>query len=430
MSGVEKNLRSAPPSTQIRGSSMSSTNEKNITSGFGGFDFAQILFDQNLRIVAVSPFVASKVGVDFDECQGRAIGELFPSANVERLAAILEQLGQSGGSVVDGIDGDPLLPELYSSIGETVEGSQISILSLLHGKKGEVSYSLMLLERSDLAPVFEESMESQAVANQRMLQSEKLAAIGQLAAGVAHEINNPLGFVFSNLKTLGEYVRDMMLILDEVENAGDLEVVRELKRSLDYDYIRSDVGSLLLESEDGIDRVKTIIAALKDFSHIGEDEFKSSDLHRGLDTTLSVVNNELKYKAEVVKNYAEIPDVECIASQINQVAMNLLVNAAHSIEGFGKITISTGYEDDWVWFEVRDTGKGIEPTVLNRIFEPFFTTKPIGKGTGLGLALSYNIVQKHHGRIEVDSQLGVGTSFRVWLPVSQPTATSGAESRV
>lgn len=408
---------------------MSSDNEKNTNFDLKKLDFGQILFDQSLRIVAISPFVASRVGVDFDECQGRVIGEVFPSINLERLAAMVEELVQSGGSVVDGIDGNSVWPALFPSTGEATAGSQLTILSSLRGKNGEVRYCLILIDRTDLAPVFEQTLESQAVANQRMLQSEKLAAIGQLAAGVAHEINNPLGFVFSNLKTLGEYVRDMMLIVDEVENANDLEVVRELKRRLDYEYIRSDVGSLLLESEDGIDRVKTIIAALKDFSHIGEDEFKSSDLHRGLDTTLSVVNNELKYKAEVVKNYGELPDIECIASQINQVAMNLLVNAAHAIEDFGKITISTGHDDGWVWFEVKDTGKGIESAVLNRIFEPFFTTKPIGKGTGLGLALSYNIVQKHHGRIEVDSQLGVGTSFRVWLPVLQPAA-AGTESRV
>jgi len=245
------------------------------------------------------------------------------------------------------------------------------LLSQIERRESPTHYTLILLHRDDLDPVYEQSLEKQALANQRMLQSEKLAAIGQLAAGVAHEINNPLGFVFSNLKTLGEYVRDMIRIVDEVDSANDLEMVKELKRRLDYEYIRSDVGSLLLESEDGIDRVKTIITALKDFSHIGEEEFRAADLHRGLDTTLSVVNNELKYKANVLKEYGDLPEVECIASQINQVAMNLLVNAAHAIDGFGKITIRTGHENGWAWFEVQDSGKGIEAGVLNRIFEPF-----------------------------------------------------------
>ncbi|MGH8435470.1 MAG: sensor histidine kinase, partial [Pseudomonas sp.] len=124
----------------------------------------------------------------------------------------------------------------------------------------------------------------------------------------------------------------------------------------------------------------------------------------------------------VIKEYRQLPEVECIPSQINQVVMNLLVNAAHAIERFGRITLRGGHEGDWVWLEVEDTGQGIEPHLLNRIYEPFFTTKPIGKGTGLGLSLSYNIVQKHHGRIEVHSELGKGSRFRIWLPASQPAA--------
>jgi signal transduction histidine kinase len=252
------------------------------------------------------------------------------------------------------------------------------------------------------------------------MQSEKLAAIGQLAAGVAHEINNPIGYVFSNLQTLAGYVHDLLRIIDAVDGAVSLEELRQLKRSLEYDYIRSDVEALIGESEDGIERVKKIIAALKDFAHFEEDEFRLADLHRGLDTTLNVVNNELKYKAEVVKEYGQLPAVECMPSQINQVMMNLLVNAAHAIEQFGRITLRSGHENDWVWLEVEDTGQGIAAHLLNRIYEPFFTTKPVGKGTGLGLSLSYNIVRKHNGRIEVFSTPGQGTRFRVWLPVLQP----------
>lgn len=260
-------------------------------------------------------------------------------------------------------------------------------------------------------------------ANDQLLQSEKLAAIGQLAAGVAHEINNPIGYVFSNLQTLAGYVHDLLRIIDAVDGAASLDDLRQLKHGLEYDYLRSDIEALISESGDGIERVKKIITSLKDFSHIEEDEFHLSDLHRGLNTTLNLVNNELKYKAEVVKDYGDLPEVECIASQINQVIMNLLVNAAQAIEQFGRITLRTGQEGDWVWLEVEDSGKGIESRLLNRIYEPFFTTKPVGKGTGLGLSLSYNIVQKHHGRIEVDSEPGRGTRFRVWLPVRQPTHT-------
>jgi signal transduction histidine kinase len=256
--------------------------------------------------------------------------------------------------------------------------------------------------------------------NSRILQTEKMAAIGQLAAGVAHEINNPIGYVFSNLKALGCYVQDLLRIVDSIDTAASIEELVRLKRSLDYDYIRNDVGALLRESEDGIDRVKTIISALKDFSRTEGSELQVADLHRGLDTTLNVVNNELKYKAEVIKEYGRLPEVECVPSQINQVVMNLLVNAAQAIEGFGRITLRSAHEGDWVWLEVEDSGSGMEPVVANRIFEPFYTTKPVGKGTGLGLSLSYSIVQKHHGRIEVFSEPGKGSRFRVWLPVQQP----------
>ena len=391
-------------------------------------NFGQVLLDKDLRIIGINAFVASRTGIGVDACQGRLLVDAFPSIDGERIAVMVARLRLAGTSgLVEGASDRPLWPDLLLAAGTGREGRQLSLLAQMDGVGGRPCYCLTVLPSEDLAPVYEQSLESQVLANQRMMQSEKLAAIGQLAAGVAHEINNPVGFVFSNLKTLGEYVRDLIRIVDEIDTASDMGALREFKKRLDYDYIRSDVGSLLLESEDGIDRVKTIIGALRDFSHIGEEEFRLADLHRGLDTTLNVVNNELKYKAEVVKEYCDMPQIECIPSQINQIAMNLLVNAAHAIEEFGKITIKSGYEGDWVWFEIRDTGKGMEPAVMNRIFEPFFTTKPVGKGTGLGLALSYSIVQKHHGRIEVESQLGKGTCFRVWLPKIQPVAGANAE---
>lgn len=262
-------------------------------------------------------------------------------------------------------------------------------------------------------------------ANRQLLQSEKMAAIGQLAAGVAHEINNPVGYVYSNLQSLQNYLQDLFRLTDAVESARSLEDLREIRSSIDYDFLRGDLEDLLAESREGIERVKTIIAAMKDFSHIEEEEFRFADLHRGIDTTLNVVNNELKYKAEVVRDYGDLPEVECILSQLNQVVMNLLVNAAHAIEESGTITIRTRTEGDQVVISIQDTGKGIEQAHLNRIFEPFFTTKPVGKGTGLGLSLSFNIIEKHHGRISADSTPGQGTCFTIHLPVRQPAPAGG-----
>jgi signal transduction histidine kinase len=170
--------------------------------------------------------------------------------------------------------------------------------------------------------------------------------------------------------------------------------------------------------------VRQIVQDLKNFSHVDStQDFQWANLHQGIDSTLNVVASEIKHKADMVKEYGTIPDIECLPSQINQVVMNLVVNAAHAMgEQRGRITIRTGVEAEQVWLEVADTGSGIPPETLKRVFEPFFTTKPVGKGTGLGLSLSYGIVQKHQGRIDVGSVVGQGTTFRVTLPMRRPKA--------
>ena len=264
-------------------------------------------------------------------------------------------------------------------------------------------------------------------AQSQLLQSEKLASIGQLAAGVAHEINNPIGFVYSNLGTLQRYFTDLLRLIEAYESAestiGDSAVVanlQALKKKADLDFLREDTTALMNESRDGITRVKDIVQNLKDFSHPdGSDEWQWAALQQGLESTLNIVWNELKYKCTVIKEYGNIPDIECLPSQLNQVFMNMLVNAGHAIEERGTITLRTGTQGDHVWVEIEDTGKGIAPENLKRIFDPFFTTKPVGTGTGLGLSLTYSIVQKHKGRVEVDSTVGQGTRFRICLPIHQ-----------
>lgn len=267
-------------------------------------------------------------------------------------------------------------------------------------------------------------------AQNQLLQSEKMASMGQLAAGVAHEINNPIGFVNSNLGTLERYVNNLLRLLDAYEKLEPaltedaLQDLRQLKQEIDTAYLREDISDLLTESLDGLQRVKRIVQDLKDFSHVDRAERELADLEKGLESTLNVVWNELKYKAKVSKEYAHPPSIECLPSQLNQVFMNLLINAAHSIETTGEITIRTGFDQQHVWVEVEDTGHGIPAENLNRIFEPFFTTKPVGKGTGLGLSLSYGIVKKHHGHIEVTSEMGKGTKFKVILPLNAEEVTA------
>ncbi len=286
-------------------------------------------------------------------------------------------------------------------------------------KAAEAALSQRFQELQDLNARLEE-------AQNQLLQSEKMASIGQLAAGVAHEINNPVAFVSSNLGTLRTYSQQMLELIAEYELAEPeltdpqrVARLRALKDALDLEFMREDLPSLLTESEDGLHRVRKIVQDLKDFSHVDGSEWLSADINAGIDTTLNVVCNELKYKATVTKHYGVLPPVVCLASQLNQVFMNMLVNAVQAIETHGTITITTAHAGDWVWVEVRDSGRGMTDEVKKRIFEPFFTTKPVGKGTGLGLSLSFGIIKKHQGRIEVESVPGEGTSFKVWLPVKQ-----------
>jgi len=252
---------------------------------------------------------------------------------------------------------------------------------------------------------------------QQLLQSEKMASIGQLAAGVAHEINNPVGFVNSNLGTLKTYVSQLLNIISAYET-GVPDDISAARKKADIDFLREDLPSLVAESQEGLSRVTKIVQDLKDFSHVDQAERQRADLNAAIESTLNVVWNELKYKAEVIRELGDIPAVDCVPAQINQVFMNLLVNAAHAIEHQGKIFVRSGTENGQVWFDIEDTGKGMTEEVRKRIFEPFFTTKPVGKGTGLGLSISYDIiVKKHGGSLDVRSTPGQGTCFRIWLPV-------------
>jgi len=268
-------------------------------------------------------------------------------------------------------------------------------------------------------------------AHNQLLQSEKMASIGQLAAGVAHEINNPVGFVNSNLGSLQQYVGKLLTLLGAYEQheaelaAESRNELAKLKKEIDIAYLRDDVRDLLNESLGGLQRVKRIVQDLKDFSHVGESEMQWANLEDGLESTLNVVWNELKYKAEVIKDYGKIPEVECIPSQLNQVFMNLLVNAGHAIKEKGTITLRTWQDSEDVCVEVSDTGSGIPPEIINRIFDPFFTTKPVGTGTGLGLSITHGIIRKHNGRIEVTSELGKGTTFRIFIQKKQKIAEPG-----
>jgi PAS domain S-box-containing protein len=277
-----------------------------------------------------------------------------------------------------------------------------------------------------------------AATQNQLMQADKMASVGQLAAGVAHEINNPIGYVYSNLGTLGKYLEDLLSMLDAYAEAEKtlpaddpaLARVRDRRRQLDLEFLREDLTALMKESREGITRVKKIVQDLKDFSHAdARDDWQTADLRKGLESTLNIAHNELKYKCTVVKELSELPEIECLPSQLNQVFLNLLVNAAHAIKDKGTVGVRTAMRGEQICVEISDTGCGIPRENLKRIFDPFFTTKPIGKGTGLGLSLSYGIVKKHGGRIEVESEPGRGTTFRVLLPRHRPVPPAAERAR-
>ena len=268
-------------------------------------------------------------------------------------------------------------------------------------------------------------------AQQQLLQSEKMASLGQLAAGVAHELNNPVGFVHSNLGTLDLYIKDIFEIVRAWERAAGLTkepeifaAIDALKQDKDFAFIKQDIFQMMSESREGLDRVRKIVLDLKSFSRVGDTQWQWADLHQGLDSTLNIVANEIKYHCTVRKEYGTLPPVMCVLSQLNQVFLNLIVNASHAIPEKGEISIATGQRGEEIFVAISDTGTGITPENLSRIFDPFFTTKAVGKGTGLGLSVSYSIVQKHRGRIEVHSTPGKGSTFTVWLPLKQPESVA------
>jgi two-component system NtrC family sensor kinase len=260
----------------------------------------------------------------------------------------------------------------------------------------------------------------------QLLQQEKMASIGQLAAGVAHEINNPIGFIKSNLGTLGKYVERLR---EFIETQGEAvgasapaeiaEVVVEARRKLKVDHVLADLPKLIAESSEGTERVRIIVQNLKSFSRVEEAERQRVDLNLCIESAITISWNELKYKATLVRDFGDLPPVTCFPQQLNQVFLNLLVNAAHAIESRGEIAVRSWREGGIACVAIADTGSGIPAEFRNRIFEPFFTTKKVGKGTGLGLSISYEIVAQHGGTIEVESEPGRGATFTVRLPIGE-----------
>lgn len=255
----------------------------------------------------------------------------------------------------------------------------------------------------------------------RLVHSAKMVSLGQLVAGVAHELNNPIGFIFANMAHLREYSNKLIQLVRMV-SPNDKEFAKA-KQESEFEYIVTDMPKLISSCEDGARRTRDIVLGLRNFSRLEEAKLKEVDLHEAIDTTLALLHGEMKNRIQVHKQFEPIPLVMCYASQINQVLMNILSNAAQAIEGTGQIWISTQVmkankdEIRRVQISIQDSGKGMSSEVIEKIFDPFFTTKGVGQGTGLGLSISYGIIQNHGGEILVKSEPKVGTEFIIILPV-------------
>ena len=305
----------------------------------------------------------------------------------------------------------------------------------------EVNAVLMSYENKAAILIFLRNITQQRNLESQLFHSEKMASIGQLAAGVAHEINNPVGYVSSNLHTLGEYQADVEKLIAGYQEArkdmqrilgngfkddqlsAKIRKLEVLEEEIDLTFLLEDWPLLIGQCQEGMHRIKDIVVDLKDFAHPGDQKKQTADINKCIRSTLNIVWNELKYNSVIIEDLGDIPEIECYPQQLNQVFMNLLVNAAQSIETKGKIKIRTRQVEDVVEISVSDTGCGIPESSLSAIFDPFFTTKPVGKGTGLGLNVAYNIIQKHRGRINVASKVGQGTTFTIRLPFTPNTCS-------
>jgi signal transduction histidine kinase len=279
----------------------------------------------------------------------------------------------------------------------------------------------------------EQALKNLQQARTQMVQAEKMSSLGQLVAGVAHEINNPVNFIYGNLKYANDYIDDLLGLLNQYRNAYPQPpaLIQATIDTIDLDYLLADLPRLFGSMKVGADRIREIVLSLRNFSRLDESEYKQADLHQGIESTLMILQNRIKSQehwpgVQITPKFGELPLIPCFAGSLNQVFMNLLANAIDALEEaytLGQITqpeirIHTAIVDDMVHLRFEDNGPGIPAAVRERLFDPFFTTKPVGKGTGMGLAISYQIIcEQHHGSLSVQSIAGEGTTFTIQIPL-------------
>lgn len=377
--------------------------------------------DRKSRFILANRAVARLMGKKGpEELIGRNDFDFYPSEMAAEFLAVERQIFETGEPL---IALEQFTPNLETGEPEWTQTTKVPLRDFEGEVIGLVGVARDITARKRSEEEFRRQNAELTEANaklsfayEQLLRSEQVAGVGHLVSGVAHEIGHPLGNAESGLDAIEARLAAACALLDTL--AVDDGAAAETKTQLQRLRKELDLGHPLAETREGLARVSKIVQDLKEFSHVDTgDAWSEMDLHHGIDLALNMLASEIRHKADVVTEFGDIPSIPCKASQINQVIINLLVNAMQAIETErGTIIVRTGIDGPHVWFEVSDTGCGIESDVLTRVFDPFFTTKPVGQGTGLGLPLSFGIVQSHNGRIDISSEVGRGSTFRVSLP--------------
>lgn len=351
-------------------------------------------------------FIGLAISLHLARTITKPLGELATGAEVLGSGNLYHRINIKTGDEME------LLADRFNLMAEKLNESYSSLEQKVQERTREYLDATKELQRA-----YRKLQKTQA----QLIQSEKMTSLGQLVAGVAHELNNPIGFITSNMQPLQAAIENLLKLLDMYNNSNlseeERNKINKFMEENDFEFLMDDLNDLMEDINEGAKRAHKIVLDLRNFSRLDEAEYKEVDIHQGIDSTLNLLSKYYKHRVEVHKDYGNIPLISCYASQLNQVWMNVLVNAAQAIDGTGNVYIKTYLEDDMVCIKIKDSGKGIEKEVIERIFDPFFTTKPVGEGTGLGLSISHSIIEKHDGTIELDSEVGAGTTFTIKLPI-------------
>ena len=383
--------------------------------------------DGTLRMISANPASEKLTGVPPSEVIGKTLDENFPGLREKGIPQKYAEVirSQEPWEIEDIYYGDDrVISAAFSVKAFPLPNNQVGVsFENIMGRKkieNEIRAKNEELEKN-LARIKEMHIQ--------LVMSEKMASLGEITAGVAHEINNPLNFITGTIEPLKRDISDLLEVLEKYESViVDLDLqeafyeVDNFKSEIEFDFLLSEIHKLMEGISEGSNRTKEIVKSLGSFSHKGDDKFVMHNIHEGIDSTLILLGNKIKNKITIHKEYGDTPEIECLPDRLNQVFMNILSNAIQAIDENGEIFIKTKSEGYNVIIQIRDSGKGMTDEVQKRVFEPFYTTKGMGKGTGLGLSISYSIVEQHNGKIDISSEPSKGTEFIITLPVHQKAA--------